>query len=168
MIGEIEGFEGRYFISSAGEVFSMLTKQRKSTEIAANGYERVSLWKDGEGKHFLIHRLVALAFIPNPNGYEMVNHIDGNKLNNNVENLERCNASRNMKHAYENHLITPKTTKVMQYTKDFKLVRIWESIAQACEALKLNHANISTVCRQNTNRKYAGGYIWRYADAKEL
>lgn len=164
MISVIEGYGGRYLISSAGEVYSMLTKQRKNTEIANNGYERVTLWKDGEGKHFLVHRLVAKAFIPNPNNYEMVNHIDGNKRNNNVENLEWCSASHNMKHAYENHLITPKTTKVAQYTKDFKLIRIWESIAQACEELNLNHSNIVTVCKQNTNRKYAGGFIWRYAN----
>lgn len=164
MIASIEGYDGKYLVTSDGEIYSEFTKQRKTTEITKNGYERITLWKRGAGKHFSVHRLVAKAFIPNPNNYNEVNHIDGNKTNNNVSNLEWCNASQNMKHAYKNNLITPKTTKVAQYTKDFELVKIWGSIAEACKELKLNHANIVTVCGQKTNRKYAGGYIWRYVN----
>lgn len=160
---DVQGYEGMYQISTDGRVISMHTKKRKDTEISRNGYERVNLFKNGKGKHHSIHRLVAMAFIPNPNGYEYVNHKDGNKRNNNVGNLEWCDACHNMKHAYQNNLIEPKTTKVIQYTKEFEKVKEWESIREACESLGLNHANIVTVCKQNTNRKCAGGYIWRYA-----
>ena len=161
MIRDIEGYEGIYSITSSGAVISQ--NGRRKTEIAANGYERVSLWKKGKQKKYLIHRLVAAAFIPNPNGFKCVNHIDGNKLNNNADNLEWCNESHNMQHAYKNNLIHPATTKVIQYTKDFVMIREWDSIQEACDVLGLTHSNISTVCKNNTNRKYCGGYIWRYA-----
>ena len=159
---DIKGYEGIYRISSDGKVFS--TKGIKTVEISNNGYARVNLFKNGKGKHYSIHRLVASAFIPNPLNLEMVNHKDGNKINNAICNLEWWNANYNMKHAYEHCLIHPKTTKVIQYTLDFKKVKEWDSIAEACEILGLNHANVVTVCKQNTNRKQTGGYIWRYAD----
>lgn len=162
LYAEVEGYNGEYIVSSEGNVIS--AKGKKATEVARNGYERVTLWKNGRGKHFSVHRLVASAFIPNPNNYSMVNHKDGNKLNNHVINLEWCDASQNMKHAYKNNLIDPHTTKVIQYTKDFEKVKEWKSIADASKYLGLNHANIVTVCKQNTNRKFCGGYIWRYAD----
>lgn len=159
---EIQGYEGKYWISSDGKVFS--ANGLKSTEIAKNGYKRVSLWKHGKGKHFLIHRLVASAFIPNPLNLQMVNHKDGNKLNNEMDNLEWSNASHNVRHAYEHKLIHPKTTRVIQYTLDMTKIKEWDSIAEACESLGLNHANVVTVCGQKTNRKVVGGFIWRYAN----
>jgi hypothetical protein len=161
-IKEIQGYEGLYRISSDGKVYSL--NGTKKTYISNTGYERVNLWKKGKGKKYSIHRLVAIAFIPNPDNYKEVNHKDGNKRNNHVTNLEWCNASQNIKHAYSNNLIHQKTTGVIQYTKDFIKIKEWESIKDACTALKLNHANIVTVCRQNTSRKMCGGYIWRYAD----
>lgn len=162
MFADIPGYDGAYRISSDGKVYS--ANGVKATMVSNSGYERVSLWKKGKGKHFSIHRLVASAFIPNPNGLSFVNHKDGNKLNNDVGNLEWCDASGNMKHAYQNALISPKTTKIIQYTPDFEVVREWNSIAEASECLGLNHANVVTVCGQKTNRKLAGGFIWRYAD----
>lgn len=159
---DIPGYEGRYQISSNGKVHS--ANGIRATYISNSGYERISLWMNGKGQKVSVHRLVASAFVPNPNNYTLVNHKDGNKLNNNADNLEWCDASRNMKHAYQNNLISPKTTRVIQYTKDFKKVREWNSIAEACEYLGLNHANVVTVCGQKTNRKVAGGFIWRYAD----
>ena len=159
---DIRGYEGLYQVTSDGKVIS--ANGEKSTEISRRGYKRVSLWKHGKGRHFSVHRLVASAFIPNPSGFEMVNHKDGNKLNNDVSNLEWCDASHNMKHAYKNALIDVKTTKVIQYTLNFEKVREWESIKEACETLGLNHANVVTVCGQKTNRKQCGGFIWRYAD----
>lgn len=165
LYADVVGYEGLYQISADGKVKS--PKGIKKTEITNNGYERVNLFKNGKCKHFSVHRLVASAFIPNPENYEMVNHIDGNKLNNCVSNLEWCDASYNTRHAYENNLIKPKETGVIQYSKEFVEIKRWKSIAEACKQLKLNHANIVTVCGQKTNRKYAGGFIWRYADGRK-
>lgn len=158
---DVPNYEGIYKVSSDGKVMS--ANGIRKAEMSQTGYWRISLWNKGKEKHFFIHRLVAMAFIPNPNNYDLVNHIDGNKLNNNVENLEWCNLSQNVQHAYRTGLVHPATTKVIQYTKDFVKVKEWNSIREACEELKLNHANIVTVCGQKTNRRQCGGFIWRYA-----
>ncbi len=69
-------------------------------QISRNGYVRVELWQSGSGKKYLVHRLLAEAFIPNPQGFATVNHIDGDKLNNALSNLEWASQSDNQKHAY--------------------------------------------------------------------
>lgn len=157
---DIKGYEGIYQISTDGKVYS--AKGLRGTEYAKNGYERVSLWKEGKGKHFLIHRLVAMAFIPNPDGLLIVNHKDGNKRNNHVDNLEWCDLSHNMMHAYSMGLINPHTTKVVQYTKNHKKVKEWNSISEACKNLGLHHGLVVAVCKHR--RKTTGGYIWRYVN----
>lgn len=73
-------------------------------EICRNGYRRIHVQHDGNDMKFLVHRLVAEAFIPNPEQLPVVNHIDGNKLNNAVDNLEWCDYSDNLKHAYRTKL----------------------------------------------------------------
>lgn len=69
-----------------------------------SNYLRVKVYIDGKRKKYLVHRLIATAFIPNPDGYKCVNHKDGNKLNNSVDNLEWCSYSDNLIHAYKNNL----------------------------------------------------------------
>lgn len=113
----IKGYEGLYEISSFGRVKSLLgwngRKYIQRERILApykqqsnKYYSRsvVKLTKDNKTKDFKVHRLVAEAFIPNPNNYKVVNHIDGNPLNNNVENLEWCTQKMNIKHAINNEL----------------------------------------------------------------
>lgn len=94
---KIEGFE-QYLISDTGEVYR--NNRRLSPSITNSGYKRISLHKNNKSKSFTIHRLVALHYILNPNNLEFVNHKDGDKLNNNVNNLEWCSNSDNLKHAY--------------------------------------------------------------------
>ena len=77
-------------------------------EICKNGYRRIHVSHDGVGYKFLVHRLIAEAFIPNPENKPCVNHIDGNKQNNCAENLEWCSHSENMKHAYKHNLRSAK------------------------------------------------------------
>ena len=158
----MEEFLEIYDITKEGKCINKQTGHIKKTFISNTGYERVSLWNKGKNKKYSIHRLVATKYIDNPNNYKQINHIDGNKLNNNVDNLEWCDLSQNIKHAYKNNLIKVNTTKVIQYSKDMKKIKEWNSIKEVENELKINHANIITVCKQNTNRKYAGGYIWRY------
>lgn len=73
-------------------------------ETCKNGYKRVHVSHNGEQYKFLIHRLVATSFIPNPDNLPCVNHIDGNKANNHVDNLEWCSYGENLKHAYDTGL----------------------------------------------------------------
>ena len=106
---DIEGFEGFYKISNLGNVMSMGgwcgTSKRnqmiRSTSITKDGYVKVRLMRNGKDRTSRIHRLVAEAFIPNPENKKTVNHIDGVKTNNNVVNLEWANRSEQMHHAYE-------------------------------------------------------------------
>lgn len=92
---EIKGFED-YLIDEKGNVYSKHRNRFLNTCIRGDGYAMVGLYKDGMRKNFQIHRLVAEAFIPNPDGLPQVNHKDENKLNNNVDNLEWCTAQYNL------------------------------------------------------------------------
>lgn len=115
---DIKGYEGLYKVSNYGRVKSMsryrkginnklvLLKDKilKSNDDCSKGYLVVSLSKENKHKNYKIHRLVAETFIPNPNNYPQVNHIDGDKHNNNINNLEWCSCKQNIKHAWENGL----------------------------------------------------------------
>ncbi len=94
---DIPGYEGHYQASSLGEIRSIKNEcVLLKGDIQKNGYRRVYLWKDGKKKNCLVHRLVASAFIENPNEYTDVNHIDEDKSNNNVNNLEWCTHKYNI------------------------------------------------------------------------
>lgn len=103
---EVKGYEGLYAVDSYGNVYSLKNNTPLKT-FKYNGkqpYHYVGLCKNGKKKNCFIHRLVAQAFIPNPDNLPQVNHKDGNVHNNNVNNLEWVTNSENTKHAYVNHL----------------------------------------------------------------
>lgn len=100
----IEGYEGLYEVSNFGNVKSITRNKVMKPGSHKFGYRYVILYKEGSNKSVLVHRLVADAFIPKISGEEDVNHIDGNKSNNCVENLEWVSKSENMKHAYQSGL----------------------------------------------------------------
>ncbi len=113
---DIKDFEGYYQISNLGNVKSLDREMivnggiRKyysksiTQSIEKDGYLTVTLWKNSKSKSFRVHRLVAEAFIENPNNYEIVNHLDGNKQNNTVGNLEWCTIKENTNHAFRTGL----------------------------------------------------------------
>jgi hypothetical protein len=109
-----EDFGERYKVSNFGNVDSLNYRgrgKRKRLISCINntkGYMRVGLSFNGTEKKYTVHRLVAICFIPNPNNYKQVNHIDGNKLNNHVSNLEWCSHQQNMRKAWELGLYQPK------------------------------------------------------------
>ena len=110
---EIKGYEGRYTVTDDGRVFSLMNSsfKRRTIEkkqgIDKDGYPYVMLYKDGKRKHMTVHRLVASAFLENDDDLPQVNHKDGNKQNNTVENLEWCTASHNVQHSYDIGLNVP-------------------------------------------------------------
>ena len=108
---DFPNYDGLYKISNLGNVKSFNTKTNhkqpinlKQTMDRKNGYLTVSLCKDKVQKIYRVHRLVAEAFIPNPNNYPIINHKDGKKQNNNVNNLEWCTHQQNIIHSWENGL----------------------------------------------------------------
>lgn len=94
----------RLMASSTGKVKSCITGKILKTYISRSGYESLRFTMGGERKTITIHRAVAIAFIPNPNNYGEINHKDGNKLNNSLNNLEWCTRSQNEKHKFETGL----------------------------------------------------------------
>ena len=96
---DVQGYEGLYQVSTWGRVYNVLANKMVHTEVTKKGYLRVDLFKNGTRKHHKVHRLVAKAFIPNPNNKPQVNHIDGNKQNNSITNLEWVTNRENCEHA---------------------------------------------------------------------
>lgn len=163
----IKDYEGLYEVSNLGNIKSLITnkilKPTETNALRSKGYLRVEL----KGKAKLVHRLVAENFIPNIENKDQVNHINGNKKDNRVENLEWVTQSENIKHAYDMGLMKPKYDeengwhkKVIQYDKNGNFIKIWNSISSAEKTLNIN--NISNACRNKRNK--AGGFKWQYAE----
>lgn len=122
------------------------------------GYKRVSLWSDGIQKYWLVHRIVAIAFIPNPENFEIVNHLDGNPSNNNVENLEWTNSKGNVNHAFNNGLM--KANKVTLIDKETKKRFCFRSYSKASQFLGKNKGYISFILSQRKTE--TDGYSIKY------
>lgn len=131
------------------------------------------LTKDNTRKHKKIHRLVAEAFIPNPENKPLINHKDENKANNCVENLEYCTHKYNVNYGTRNNragmkiskslINNPKTTKkVFQYDLNGIFIKEWISATEAQRQLGIKQPLIVRVCKGR--RKSTGGFIWKYAE----
>ena len=103
----IKDYEGKYYVTPQGDVVNAKGKTLAPVINKKTGYKTVSLWRNNIGSSKTIHRLVALTYLTNPNNLPEVNHIDGNKLNNHVDNLEWVTRSENMIHAYAIGLAKP-------------------------------------------------------------
>ena len=159
-------FDSNYKVSNYGKIFSKRTNKILKGELTEKGYIRVALT---EHKRYLVHCIVARTFIPNPENKTQVNHIDGNKQNNYVDNLEWCTQSENMRHALKTGLkIMPKgkdvynARVVYQYDKNNNLIKRWECMSTASQTLKISQRDIVRVCKGK--RKTCGGYIWKYEE----
>lgn len=152
----INGFESLYLVSDHGNVFSLIKKAVLKPK--AKTYCEVCLCKDGKKYYRLIHRLVATAFLENPNGYPCINHKDENKHNNYYKNLEWCTPKYN--NAYGNH-IKSAMSPVLQFDYNGKFMREWESIKEAAEYYGIKYQGICRCCRHE--RKHCFGFMWEYA-----
>ena len=165
---QIKGFDG-YFINKEGQIKSTRSfkgTQEKILKPSKNqqGYITYNLMRCGKVFQKPLHRLLMENFKSNKDNLPCINHIDGNILNNSLENLEWCTYSHNNKEAYRLGLkksrIKPK--QVVQLSKDYKIENVFESLQQIEKTFGYSSGNIAQVC--NKKRKSAYGYIWRYAD----
>ena len=156
-----------YNITKEGVVINLKTNRKYKGTIGKSGYLQWSTTRNNKNYTWSIHRLIAIKYIPNPNNYPVINHIDGNKLNNSIDNLEWCTYSHNNKEAVRLGLVDNSNNnrpykKVIQINKDTKeIIKIYNSITEASKELKINDSNISKCCRGKY--KTAGNYIWKYA-----
>lgn len=158
----VEGYEDRYLISRFGEVYSIKSDCILKPELR-HGYYNVQLF-DGHGyKHKMIHRLIAIAFIPNPNNYPFINHRDECPTNNSIDNLEWCTASYNVNYGTAiQRSVDKKKTGVSQFSKDGTFIATYDSIMNAERGTGVYNPNIVKCCKGE--RKSAGGYIWKYTN----
>lgn len=163
---DIAGYEGLYRVSNFGVVRSLpraTTSGRVLRQMAdKDGYMKVSLSKNNKLKRCSVHRLVAMAFIPNPQGLPVVNHKDENKANNIVENLEWCTVAYNT--AYKGGLErrgNKRRVPVNQYTLDGIFVQRWSCALNAAKALGISRGNIVSCCTGKRNK--TGGFAWKYS-----
>ena len=143
-----------------------MSERIKKPMKCTNGYYEVLLNKDNKVKPFLVHRLVAKAFISNPNNLKEVNHKDENIANNHVENLEWCTSKYNANYGTRNERVYEsrryKYRKIRQYDLNGQLIKEWDSIADAGRYMNVNCASISRVCRGQQHTSM--GYVWKYAN----
>ena len=160
------GYEGFYEISNLGQIKSLVKKQKKIIKNCENGagYFVVTLCRNGKRRMASIHRLVAEAFIPNPKNLPQINHKDGVKTNNLIENIEWCTAKENMNHAWDTGLNSVEklgTTKKVAQIKNGKTIKVWESLSSASRELGIIRTSISNCCCHRSMS--AGGFCWKFA-----
>lgn len=189
---DVVGYEGLYQVSNLGRIVGcerkisnnhILPRKLKSLKRKKTGYYGTSIVNSkGESKNVLVHRLVAMAFIPNPHKYPQVDHIDGNKANNNVENLRWCtakenvnfplslaNRSRSLKIAQNNPQTISKKIKsshkkkVNQFSLSGEFIKTYESLRDIQRTLGFNITNV-TACAHGRKRS-AYGYIWKFVES---
>ena len=169
----VVGFEEEYSVSNLGNVKhnntnrksgrgnyerkEHLLKQRKNNK----GYYIVDIYKADKRYQFLVHRLVAMAFLPNVKGYAYVNHIDENKENNSLDNLEWCTQKYNMNYGTCPQKIGLSNSKpVIQLDKNNNFVNEYISIIEAQRKTGISNGSIGDCLHKR--RKTAGGFKWKY------
>lgn len=166
---DIEGYEGFYQVSNCGNIKSLprtakskgsgireVKETIKKQSVSSCGYMLVGLHKDSEMKTASVHRLVALAFVPNPEGKPQVNHINGDKKDNRAENLEWVTSSENNLHKYNCLGIRPHNCKPVVRSDGM----VFDSASEAARCMGGQTSKISLAC--NGYRPRAYGYGWTY------
>ena len=189
---DIPNYEGYYQVSNLGRIKSIKRKVKyqnsfrnvkekiKGTFIGKQGYERVELSKNKINKKYNVHRIVANVFIPNPLNKETVNHINGIKTDNRVENLEWATKSENILHAYKTGLSKNsekqrnavklyckenKIKPIIQLDLDGNFIKEWKSATEVMNVLNINRKSISNCIRKQS--KTAGGFKWTTKEQME-
>ena len=153
-----------YCVNELGEVLSLRKNKLLSPKKNWDGYLRVQLWSNNSCEYVSIHRLVAEEFVPNPNSYNVVNHLDWDKSNNRADNLEWCTQQENIRHAWNTGLskkqFNSKLSKaVWQCDAEGNQIRLFPSTMEVERELGIAHTNISYAIKHNS---FARGYKWKY------
>lgn len=186
----IIGYEGHYQVSNLSRIkilarsivkyrtdikksaiHNMPEKILKTCIAKQDGYVVCNLKREGKSKSFLVHRVIALAFIPNPNNYPQINHKNGIRHDNRLDNLEWCTGKQNSIHAYKVNKRTPpwlgkfgknhhSSVKVIQKTVGGVFVKEWDSMSSVKRELGIG--NLYLCLKKIIGHKTAGGYIWEY------
>jgi hypothetical protein len=181
---DIVGYNGYYTIFEDGSIISndrfcnsrwgkrRVKRKKLKPKISTEGYLSVALCLDGKRKDWHIHRLLALHFLPNPDKSKQVDHLDGNKLNNDLSNLKFVTHGENRLNEFDKNLrINPKGEKrynskaVNQYSNDMVFVAKYKSTGEASRATGIWSENIRRAAAGKV--KTAGGYIWKYEEVME-
>lgn len=152
---DIKGYEGLYGITSCGKVWSYTRKKFLKPFKPKNGYLCINLCRNGKVKSFLIHRLVAEAYIPNPENLPEINHKDENKIHNYINNLEWCDRKYNCNYGSRNDWCKKKV-------KCVETGQIFNSIEEAANLINKHRQGISDCVRGR--QKSCGGYHWEYVE----
>ena len=161
----VVGFEEYYLVSDGGQVWSLYRHKTLIPAIDRYGYEKVALWKDNKSHTRTVHRLVAQAFVPNPNNLTTVNHINEDKTDNRAANLEWLSIADNVNHGTRNERMADTKSKcpVERISPDGGVV-IYKGVKDAWRKTGITRSCISLCCKNI--RKTAGGYKWRYCDER--
>jgi len=164
----VSDYEGLYMVSNLGRIKSLNYKKTGKEEFLKQkttkklGYKIVTLSKNGNKEFKRVHRLVAQAFIPNPDNLPCINHKDENPSNNRVENLEWCSYKYN--NCYGDRLkksAAKKSIKICQYTKTGEVINVWSSAMEIERQLGFSHENLAKCCKGKIKSAY--GFVWKYA-----
>ena len=155
----VNGYEGLYEVSDKGRVKGLKRNRILKNIVDSLGYVRVSLCKENKPKAHKIHRLVAEHFLK-PSEYKIVNHIDGNKENNSVENLEWCNASQNRKHACDTGLAAKEEGRLIMCNETKE---VYKGVMSAARHIGISHTMISSIL--NGGSGTAKGFTFSNTDS---
>lgn len=148
----------KYYVSNLGRFKNSYGTIMENYKINENGYIRIYIYK----QTFALHRLVALTFLENPENKETVNHKDGNKLNNKLDNLEFATNKEQQIHKFEIGLGNNFTRKIKQYDLEFNEIKTFNSIVEASKELNIGKAGINATCLYK--QKHSGGFVFRYLE----
>ena len=162
---DIDGYKGLYQISNKGRVKSLYKGSERILKPGwmTGGYLYVVLCKNRIKQKRKIHRLVAQAFIPNPDNKPQVNHKDENKKNNCADNLEWATAKENSNYGSRNERSGYSRSKpILQYSKSGEFIRDWQGASEVERVLGINNSHIIECCKGKL--KSSGGFVWKYKE----
>lgn len=177
-----------YSVSSCGRIRNDKTQQILSPWLTSHGYPSVTLWRGGKGVKRPVHRLVAEAFIPNPDNKPCIDHINTVTTDNRVENLRWVTMQENSRNPItldrlrkttfkagalnpktmtgKTGALNPRSRPVVQHSKDGEFIRRFSCAREAMRETGIDCSVITNVCRHKPSRKTAGGFIWKYEDER--